>query len=124
MAKAQICICFIIFLSLWSECFCIMLFEFDLLLQSPGKWCVAKPSTATNKLQQNIDYACSKVDCKIISKGGACYSPDSLISTASVAMNLYYQTLGRDFWSCQFEGSAFISVTDPSYGNCIYTFHK
>ncbi|XP_010508386.1 PREDICTED: glucan endo-1,3-beta-glucosidase-like [Camelina sativa] len=117
MAKAQICICFIVFLSLWSGNF------MEVKADSPRQWCVAKPSTATNKLQQNIDYACSKVDCKIISEGGACYSPNSLISAASVAMNLYYQTLGRNFWNCQFEGSGFISVTDPSYGNCIYKFH-
>ncbi|XP_010508389.1 PREDICTED: glucan endo-1,3-beta-glucosidase-like [Camelina sativa] len=118
MAKAQICICFIIFLSLWSGNF------MEVKAHSSGSWCIAKPSTSYDQLQENIKFACSKIDCKIISNGGACFSPDSLISRASVVMNLYYQTKGRRYENCNFGGSGLIGVTDPSYGNCIYKFRK
>ncbi|XP_023640213.1 glucan endo-1,3-beta-glucosidase [Capsella rubella] len=118
MAKAQICICFIIFFYLWSGN-CMEVNE-----TSSGSWCVAKPSTSNDKLQENIKFACSKIDCQSISNGSACYSPDSIISRASVAMNLYYQSQGRQYWYCNFEGSGFIALTDPSYGNCIYQFRK
>ncbi|CAE6047670.1 unnamed protein product [Arabidopsis lyrata] len=89
-----------------------------------GDWCVAKPSTANERLQENINFACSKIDCQIILEGGACYLPDNLISRASVAMNLYYQAQGRHFWNCNFEGSGLIGITDPSYEGCIYQFRK
>ncbi|ESQ30855.1 hypothetical protein EUTSA_v10012146mg, partial [Eutrema salsugineum] len=95
MAKAHLCLCFIILLHFFSD------------------WCVAKPATKNEKLLQIINYACSKVDCKIISEGGACYSPNDLFNLASVAMNLYYQAQGRHFSNCDFEGSGIITITDP-----------
>ncbi|XP_023640212.1 major pollen allergen Ole e 10-like [Capsella rubella] len=118
MAKAQICICFIIFFYLWSGNFV------EVKAYSRGAWCVAKPSATNDRLQQNIDFVCSKMDCNIIKKGGACYSPENLINAASVAMNIYYQTQGRRSWNCNFEGSGLVGVTDPSYGNCIYEFRR
>ncbi|EFH56317.1 glycosyl hydrolase family protein 17 [Arabidopsis lyrata subsp. lyrata] len=120
MAKAQICLCFIIILYLWSEGNLMKVAKAD----RSGDWCVAKPSTANERLQENINFACSKIDCQIILEGGACYLPDNLISRASVAMNLYYQAQGRHFWNCNFEGSGLIGITDPSYGSCIYQFRK
>ncbi|XP_058101202.1 glucan endo-1,3-beta-D-glucosidase [Magnolia sinica] len=83
-------------------------------------WCVAKPSSDDATLIANINYACSQVDCTILRKGCPCSYPDILINHASVAMNLYYQSRGRNSWNCNFKNSALIVVTDPSYGNCIY----
>ena len=75
---------------------------------------MAKPSSSQAALQANVNYACSEVDCKILQKGGACYSPDNLINHASIAMNIYYQCKGRNTWNCHFGESGLITLTDPS----------
>ncbi|KAL1102468.1 hypothetical protein V6Z11_D05G366700 [Gossypium hirsutum] len=77
-------------------------------------WCIAKPSSDQATLLTNINYACSKVDCQIIQKGCPCFNPDNLINHASIAMNLYYQSMGRNVWNCDFKGSGLIVITDPS----------
>ncbi|KAI4323106.1 hypothetical protein L6164_022738 [Bauhinia variegata] len=103
----------------------IMLFSLvsggDLLMVNGQKtWCVAKPSSDQATLLANINYACSHVDCRIMQKGCPCNFPDNLMNHASVAMNLYYQSKGKNHWNCDFRGSGLIVITDPSYGNCIY----
>nr|GEW66844.1 glucan endo-1,3-beta-D-glucosidase-like [Tanacetum cinerariifolium] len=94
--------------------------------QAPGQgaWCVAKPSATDQELRNNIEFACSFVNCNMIQSGGTCYEPQTLISQASVAMNLYYQKEGRNFWNCNFRNSAIISVIDPSFGDCKYEYTK
>ena len=77
-------------------------------------WCVAKPSTEEATLLGNINYACSQVDCSVLQKGCPCFYPDTLISHASIAMNLYYQAKGRNYWNCNFKNSALIVTTNPS----------
>lgn len=83
-----------------------------LLLQ--GDWCIANHVTDNERLQKNIDFACSIVNCGIIMKGGSCYDPNISLNHASVAMNLYYQAQGRHYWNCNFESSGLITVVDPS----------
>ncbi|XP_028754494.1 major pollen allergen Ole e 10-like [Neltuma alba] len=83
-------------------------------------WCVARPSSDQATLLANINYACSQVDCRIMQKGCPCSTPDTLINRASIAMNLYFQSRGRNHWNCDFRGSGLMVITDPSYGNCIY----
>ncbi|KAK9077437.1 hypothetical protein SSX86_005774 [Deinandra increscens subsp. villosa] len=99
------------------------LFAFLFLLLSVGTlradeaektWCVAKPSSSESELLENVKYACDRVDCGILKKGGACFLPDNLINHASIAMNIYYQCNGRNTWNCHFGGSGLITVTDPS----------
>ncbi|KAK8943968.1 hypothetical protein KSP40_PGU007681 [Platanthera guangdongensis] len=75
-------------------------------------WCVAKPSTSEAALNANLNFACAHVDCLVLQK--ECAFPESLISHASIAMNLYYQANGRNSWNCFFSDSALIVVTDPS----------
>lgn len=77
-------------------------------------WCVAKPSSDQATLMANINYACSQVDCQILRKGCPCAYPDNLMNHASIAMNLYYQANGRNWWNCDFRKSGLIVVTDPS----------
>jgi len=77
-------------------------------------WCIAKPSASNEILAQNLDYACSQVSCAVIQKGGPCYYPDSLVSRAAVAMNLYYAYSGRHAWNCYFNSSALVVQSDPS----------
>ncbi|KAK8952401.1 Glucan endo-1,3-beta-D-glucosidase [Platanthera zijinensis] len=61
-------------------------------------WCVAKPSTKEEDLQNNIQFACSKIDCGLIQGGGPCFDPQTSISLASVVMNLYYQSAPIKTW--------------------------
>ncbi|XVE88348.1 hypothetical protein DITRI_Ditri19aG0062500 [Diplodiscus trichospermus] len=89
-------------------------------LQLPGTWCVAKPGTSDDLLQQNINFACSQVDCSQTHSGGLCFYPTTLINHASYAMNLYYQTTGRKKSSCDFRETGLVVSNDPSYGNCSY----
>ncbi|KAF9587863.1 hypothetical protein IFM89_006117 [Coptis chinensis] len=79
-------------------------------------WCVGKPSSDQAALQANIDYVCgSQVDCSIVLKVGCpCYIPNTVLNHASIAMNLYYQSKGRNKWNCYFNNSGLIVVTDPS----------
>ncbi|KAF5948691.1 hypothetical protein HYC85_014648 [Camellia sinensis] len=95
-------------------------FAYIFQIELQKTWCVAKPSSSDSTLLENINYACSQVDCRILRKGCPCFSPDNLINHASIVMNLYYQCNGRNKWNCDFKNSALITMTDPSYGNCVY----
>ncbi|KAJ0989224.1 hypothetical protein J5N97_007580 [Dioscorea zingiberensis] len=90
------------------------------LVQSEKTWCVAKPSSDDATLLVNLNYACSQVDCSVLKKGYPCFYPDNLMSHASVAMNLYYQSKGRNSWNCNFKNTALVVTTDPSFGSCTY----
>ncbi|CAM0880670.1 unnamed protein product [Alopecurus aequalis] len=83
-------------------------------------WCVAKPSADEKALQVNINYVCANLSCSMIQPGGPCYKPDTMVSHASVAMNLYYAYNGRHSWNCFFGNSGVIVQSDPSYGSCTY----
>ncbi|CAF1914078.1 unnamed protein product [Brassica napus] len=93
---------------------------FPHLLLPLQTWCVAKPSSDQATLLDNINYACSHVDCRLLSSGYPCYSPNNLINHASIPMNLYYQANGRNYWN--FTNSGLIVITNPSYGNCYYEY--
>ncbi|XP_034933525.1 major pollen allergen Ole e 10 isoform X1 [Populus alba] len=88
--------------------------EDSVMANEQKTWCVAKPSSDQATLLANINYACAHVDCQILQKGCPCFSPDSLINHASIAMNLYYQCKGRNHWNCDFRNSGLVVVTDPS----------
>ncbi|XP_047312934.1 glucan endo-1,3-beta-glucosidase-like, partial [Impatiens glandulifera] len=95
--------------------------------QAPGQgaWCVAKASSTEKELVGNIRFACKYVDCSIIANSkGKCFYPNTAWNHASVVMNLYYQKQARHFWNCNFNGSALITVIDPSYGKCKYSFTR
>ncbi|KAI9198882.1 hypothetical protein LWI28_023740 [Acer negundo] len=93
-----------------------------LIVMLQGTWCVAKPGTRDDLLQQNINYACNNVDFRpSTDDGGSCYNPTTLINHASFAMNLYYQSMGRNSSSCNFKQTGLIIMTNPSYGQCSYS---
>lgn len=75
---------------------------------------MAKPSADDTTLLNVLQYACSMTGCKSLEKNNPCFIPDNLISHASVAMNLYYQAMGRNNWNCFFNGTGLIVITDPS----------
>ncbi|XP_019710395.2 major pollen allergen Ole e 10 [Elaeis guineensis] len=91
--------------------------------QGQKTWCVAKPSSDEATLTANVNYACSQVDCKVLQKGNPCFYPDNLMSHASVAMNLYYQARGRNYWNCHFKNSGLVTITDPSFESCNYVYY-
>ncbi|XP_073276808.1 glucan endo-1,3-beta-glucosidase 7-like [Primulina huaijiensis] len=84
-------------------------------------WCVPKAGISNAQLQSNLDYACGHgIDCSPIQPGGACFEPITLVSHATYAMNLLYQTAGRNPWNCDFTQSATLTSTNPSYNKCTY----
>ncbi|XP_054786211.1 glucan endo-1,3-beta-D-glucosidase-like [Prosopis cineraria] len=87
---------------------------------APG-WCVAKTGVSDTQLQANLDYACSHgIDCGPIQPGGACFEPNTVASHAAYAMNLYYQTQGKNPWNCDFSQTATLTSQNPSYNACTY----
>ncbi|XP_018847840.2 glucan endo-1,3-beta-D-glucosidase-like [Juglans regia] len=84
-------------------------------------WCVPKAGVSDAQLQANLDYSCSQgIDCRPIQPGGACFEPNTLFSHASYAMNLYYQTAGKNPWNCDFSQTATLTSISPSYNACNY----
>ncbi|VFQ62393.1 unnamed protein product [Cuscuta campestris] len=84
-------------------------------------WCVPKQGATDAQLQANIDYVCGLgYDCRPIQPGGSCFTPNTLLSHASYAMNLLYQTSGRNPWNCDFSQTALLTSTNPSYDGCTY----
>lgn len=78
-------------------------------------WCVPKGGISDAQLQANVDYACSQdIDCSPIQPGGACFEPNTIASHAAFAMNLYYQTFGRNQWNCDFSHTATLTSQNPS----------
>lgn len=89
-------------------------------VQAAG-WCVPKQGVSDVELQSNLDYVCSQgLDCGPLQPGGACFEPNTVISHASYAMNLLYQTAGKNPWNCDFRQTATLTSSNPSYNNCIY----
>lgn len=87
-----------------------------------GVWCVVSPGAATAQLEQIVNFSCGEggADCSAIQNGAACFSPNTLESHASYAMNSYYQHHGRNYWNCFFNNAGLVTVTNPSYGSCTY----
>lgn len=83
--------------------------------QKTAAWCVPKTGVSDAQLQANLDYVCGHgFDCSAIQPGGACFEPNTVASHAAFAMNLLYQTAGRDPWNCDFSHTATISSNNPS----------
>ncbi|KAJ8530168.1 hypothetical protein K7X08_037003 [Anisodus acutangulus] len=85
-------------------------------------WCMPRPGTPDSELQANLDYACSMsgIDCSPIQAGGPCFEPNTVASHAAYAMNILYQTAGRNPWNCDFSQTASLTSTNPSYNDCTY----
>ncbi|KAK6946235.1 X8 domain, partial [Dillenia turbinata] len=77
-------------------------------------WCVPKAGVNDAQLQSNLDYVCGLgLDCSAIQPGGACFEPNTLASHAAYAMNLLYQTSGRNTWNCDFLQTATLTSSNP-----------
>lgn len=84
---------------------------------SAGKtWCVAKSGSSDAALTTGLNFACGPgyANCGPIQAGGSCYQPNTLASHATWAYNDYYRRSGNNYWDCYFNGTAVVSITDPS----------
>lgn len=83
-------------------------------------WCVARPGVSQEDLQNALDWACGQggADCTPLQPGGRCYNPDTLLSHASYAFNIFYQQNGNSDIACNFGGAGTIIKRDPSFGPC------
>ncbi|WCJ19840.1 Carbohydrate-binding X8 domain superfamily protein [Euphorbia peplus] len=88
--------------------------------QNPNKliWCVPKPGVSNQILQENLDFACGKIDCKAIKPGGFCAEPNTVKDRAAWAMNTYYLSSGNKDSDCDFKGSGQLVFADPSHPKC------
>ncbi|XP_074577542.1 glucan endo-1,3-beta-glucosidase 8-like [Curcuma longa] len=88
----------------------------------PTKWCTLNPSASnvSEKLFDNMDYACSFADCTALEQGGSCSAMDQQ-GKASYAFNAYFQTQNQRRESCYFQGLATVTMQNISQGNCNFT---
>ncbi|WCJ42595.1 Glucan endo-1 3-beta-glucosidase 13 [Euphorbia peplus] len=86
------------------------------------KWCIASNNATQLDLQSALDWACGSgnVDCSAIQPSQPCFEPDTLVSHASFAFNIFYQQHGASDVACSFGGSGVEVDKDPSYDNCLY----
>ncbi|VVB17350.1 unnamed protein product [Arabis nemorensis] len=88
---------------------------------SEKRWCVTKSGAETVALQRNIDYVCGLgLDCRPINENGPCFFPNTVKAHSAYAMNLFYQTMGKHEFDCDFDKTGEITKIDPSYGSCEY----
>ncbi|XP_047324156.1 glucan endo-1,3-beta-glucosidase 4-like [Impatiens glandulifera] len=79
-------------------------------------FCVVRNGADTSKLQKGLNWACGQggANCSAIQKGEACYNPDTINDHASYSYNDYYQKMIRFGGDCDFDGTAMLTVVDPS----------
>ncbi|KAL6311705.1 hypothetical protein AAG906_021716 [Vitis piasezkii] len=79
-------------------------------------YCTAKDGADEKMLQAALDWACGpgKVDCSPLLQGKDCYEPDNVAAHATFAFDTYYHKMGKAPGTCDFNGVAAITTTDPS----------
>ncbi|KAI3730676.1 hypothetical protein L1987_61849 [Smallanthus sonchifolius] len=89
---------------------------------SGERYCVAKNGADVKMVQAALDWACGpgKVNCSMMLQGEPCYEPDTVVAHASYAFNSYYNQTGMADGSCNFNGVATVTTTDPSHGGCVF----
>nr|GLL26157.1 glucan endo-1,3-beta-glucosidase 2-like [Ipomoea trifida] len=85
-------------------------------------FCVAKEGADRKMLQAALDWACGpgKVVCSPLMQGGPCYEPDTVTAHATYAFDAYYQKMGKAPGTCDFNGVATVTTTNPSHGSCLF----
>ncbi|CAK9156034.1 unnamed protein product [Ilex paraguariensis] len=85
-------------------------------------YCAAKDGADSKMLLAALDWACGsgKVDCSPLLQGKPCYEPDTVAAHATYAFDTYYHQMGKALGTCDFNGVAAITTTNPSRGSCIF----
>ncbi|CAK9222378.1 unnamed protein product [Sphagnum troendelagicum] len=83
----------------------------------PTQWCVVNQNADLTQLQANVDYACNHGDCTASFPGGSC-STLTVQANASYAFNNYYQFTDQASGTCNFQGLAKVTTTNPTTGTC------
>lgn len=85
-------------------------------------YCVAKKDADKKMLQAALDWACGpgKVNCSVMLQGEPCYEPDTVVAHATYAFDSYYHRMGMADGTCNFNGVATITTTNPSRDSCIF----
>ncbi|XP_031473803.1 glucan endo-1,3-beta-glucosidase 4-like isoform X3 [Nymphaea colorata] len=88
----------------------------------PVVFCVARPDADPVALKMGLDWACGpgSANCTAIQQGQPCFLPDTLASHASYAYSDYYRKTVTAGGTCDFNGTATLSYSDPSHGSCVY----
>ncbi|KAJ9554396.1 hypothetical protein OSB04_018441 [Centaurea solstitialis] len=86
------------------------------------KYCVAKADADKKMLQAALDWACGpgKVNCSVMLQGEACYQPDTVAAHATYAFDAYYHRMAMADGTCDFNGVATVTTTDPSRDGCTF----
>ncbi|XP_078149889.1 O-Glycosyl hydrolases family 17 protein isoform X2 [Carex rostrata] len=87
-----------------------------------GMFCVANSSMPVSALKQGLDWACGpgSANCSVIQPGKPCYQSDNIVAVASYAYNDYYHKTQASGGTCNFNNTAMLTSTDPSFGSCIF----
>ncbi|XP_074317081.1 uncharacterized protein LOC141653266 [Silene latifolia] len=89
---------------------------------SSASFCVCKAGLQSTAYQKVIDYACGQgVDCSPIGPNGQCANSNGLQGHCSFAANSYYSKNSAKGATCDFEGSAQLTNSDPSGGGCSFS---
>ncbi|XP_023738702.1 glucan endo-1,3-beta-glucosidase 3 [Lactuca sativa] len=85
-------------------------------------YCVAKKDADKKMLQAALDWACGpgKVNCSVMLQGEPCYEPDTVVAHATYAFDSYYHRMAMADGTCNFNGVATISTTNPSRDGCTF----
>ncbi|XP_022993237.1 glucan endo-1,3-beta-glucosidase 2-like [Cucurbita maxima] len=86
-------------------------------------YCAAKEGADPKMLQAALDWACGpgRVDCSALLQGQPCYEPDNVMAHATYAFNAYYHQMGKASGSCDFNGVAAVTTSNPSHGSCSFS---
>lgn len=85
-------------------------------LNASGGFCVARKGADTTSLQDGLNWACGPghANCSAVQSGQPCYMPDTIENHASYAYNDYYQRMRSVGGTCDFGGTAIMTMDDPS----------
>lgn len=92
------------------------------LATGSGLFCVAMQNADPTALQAGLNWACGPghANCGPIQPGGPCYKQNNIVALASYAYNDYYQRNANTGATCNFDGTAMTTPTDPSSGQCVF----
>jgi len=80
-----------------------------------ASWCVCKTGLSDTVLQATLDYACGNgADCNPTKPKQSCFNPDNVRSHCNYAVNSFFQKKGQSPGSCNFDGTATPTNSDPS----------